>query len=145
MIILDTNVISELLQHVPNAVVASCIDQHPDDEIYITAITVAELLYGAARLPDGRRKQAFTTKVRKIINEGFEDQILPFDKEAATHYAHIYATRRRAGRPVGMADAQIAAVCRQFSAALVTRNVKDFEHTGVEVVNPWEPTPTSPG
>jgi predicted nucleic acid-binding protein len=104
----------------------------------VTAVTAAELMYDVARLPDGRRKWELHLKVEGLLTEDFPDQILPFDAPAATHYAEIVAARERAGRPTSMADAQTAAICRNWSAELATRNADDFADTGVDAVNPWD-------
>jgi len=89
-------------------------------------------------LPEGRRRRELHVKVDGLLTEDFEDQILPFDAPAATHYAGIVASRERAGRPITMADAQIAAICRNWNAGLTTRHVDDFVDTGVDAVNPWD-------
>ncbi len=139
MIVLDTNVVSELMRHAPEAGVARWVDRFPAENVFVTAVTAAELRYGVARLPAGRRKRELFAKVDGLLAEDFQDQVLPFDGLAATHYAEIVAARERAGRPISMADAQTAAICRNWSADLATRNVNDFLDTGVHVLNPWEP------
>jgi predicted nucleic acid-binding protein len=101
-------------------------------------VTAAELRYGVARLPDGRRKRELRIKVEGLLAEDFQDQILPFDAPAATHYAEIVAARECAGRPISMVDAQFAAICRNWSAGLATRSVDDFADTGVNEMNPWD-------
>jgi toxin FitB len=138
VIVLDTNVVSELMRKTPELGVISWVDGFSAAEVLVTAVTAAELMYGVARLPDGRRKRELHAKVEGLLTEDFQDQILPFDARAATHYAEIVASRERAGRPISMADAQIAAICRNWSAGLATRNVDDFVDTGVEAVNPWD-------
>ena len=138
MIVLDTNVISELMRKDAAADVVAWVDRHPGDQVFITAVTAAELLYGVTRLPDGRRKQALAANVRDLIDEDFEDQVLPFSSDSAHHYAEIVASRERLGKPIKMADAQIAAICRQYDLGLGTRNTKDFADTGIRVLNPWD-------
>lgn len=138
MIVLDTNVISELMRQAPDDGVVRWVDRYPSDEVFITAVTAAELAYGVARLPDGQRKTVLAARISELLTEDFQDQILPFDGVAAEHYAQIAATREAAGHPIGMADAQIAAICRRFAACLATRNVKDFVDTGIAVLNPWD-------
>lgn len=139
MIVLDTNVISELARPVPeDSVVAWVNVQH---EVAVTAMTVAELLYGVARLPDGARKLRLAEGLREMIDERLAGNVLSFDRTAASHYAAIVADRDRVGRPIGVADGQIAATCRARGATLATPNVRDFEGVGVTVVNPW----TAPG
>jgi predicted nucleic acid-binding protein len=137
VIVLDTNVVSELMRKAPEPRVVSWVDRFAASEVLVTAVTAAELMYGVARLPEGRRKRKLHIKVEGLLTEDFEDQILPFDAPAATHYAEIVASRERAGSPISMADAQIAAICRNWSVGLATRNVDDFVDTGVNAVNPW--------
>jgi toxin FitB len=138
VIVLDTNVVSELMRKRPQLGVVSWVDRFSASEVLVTAVTAAELMYRVARLPDGRRKRELHVKVEGLLAEDFQDQILPFDARAATHYAEIVASRERAGRPISMADAQIAAICRNWSIGLATRNVDDFVDTGVDAVNPWD-------
>jgi predicted nucleic acid-binding protein len=138
VIVLDTNVVSELMRKAPEPRVVGWVDRFSVSDVLVTAVTAAELKYGVARLPEGRRKRELHAKVEGLLTEDFEDQILPFDAPAATHYAEIVASRERSGRPIGMADAQIAAICRNWSAELATRNVDDFVDTGVDAVNPWD-------
>jgi toxin FitB len=141
VIIIDTNVISELTRQSPEPSVISWLDSLPAADVAITAITAAELLYGVALLPDGRRKAELAEAVRAMISEDFRDRVEPFDVGAAGRYAAVVAERDRLGRPIGMADAQIAAVCRSLGASLATRNTKDFTDTGIDLINPWNPAP----
>ena len=139
MIVLDTNVVSELMRQEPDADIIGWVDRYPADEVFITAVTAAELQYGIARLPAGRRQQTLTAKIAELLAEDFENRILPFDADAAAHYALIATRREHDGRPISMADAQIAAICRRHDAGLATRNTKDFAGTGVVVLDPWRP------
>ncbi|WP_165367386.1 type II toxin-antitoxin system VapC family toxin, partial [Phytoactinopolyspora endophytica] len=136
MIVLDTNVVSELSSPAPEPAVAAWASRHPRDDVFITATTVAELLFGIRCLPDGRRKEELTIRMESVVGQDFDSRVLPFDVGAAKDYALIVSNRRRQGRPISVADAQIAAVCRNVSATLATRNIKDFSDTGVNVVNP---------
>ncbi len=138
MIVLDTNVVSELMRLAPEPAVGRWVDRFPAGDVFVTAVTAAELMYGVARLPEGRRKQELFAKIDGLLTEDFRDQVLAFDGLAATHYADIVSSRERAGRPISMADAQTAAICRSWSAELATRNVDDFVDTGVPLVNPWD-------
>ncbi|MPY79424.1 MAG: PIN domain-containing protein [Actinophytocola sp.] len=140
MIVLDTNVISELMRSEPDPAVVDWVDELPLEAVFITAVTEAELRYGVARLSDGTRKDVLAAKIDALIAVDFEDQVLPFDTDAASHYANIAASRERRGRPISMADAQIAAICRRYQAQLATRNVKDFTDTGIDVTDPWTAT-----
>lgn len=138
MIVLDTNVVSELMRGTPEPNVVMWVDRMVASDVMITAITAAELMYGVARLPEGRRKRDLDNLVRGLLAEDFEGQVLSFDEPAAMHYAEVVAHRERTGRPISMADAQIAAICRNWNAALATRNIDDFADTGVDAVNPWD-------
>jgi toxin FitB len=137
VIVLDTNVVSELMRPEPAAAVLDWVDRQPGAEIYLSAITVAELLYGVARLSDGQRKVDLAERIEALLSDDFEHRIAPFDETAAAHYADIVIHRERTGRPISTADAQIAATCRSHGALLATRSVADFADTGVVLVNPW--------
>lgn len=139
MIVLDTNVVSEVIRVEPNPQVIGWIDGILDDALFITAVTEAELLYGMERLPDGKRKSALAGAIEDIVEGDFRDRILPFDHGAASHYGRIVAGRERVGRPIAAPDAQIASICAFWGATLATRNVADFVGTGIELVNPWDP------
>jgi predicted nucleic acid-binding protein len=136
MIILDTNVVSELMRPDPAPQVAAWVRRRDRRELRMTAITLAEIRYGIARLPAGRRKQILLDTADDIFR-GFSEQVLPVDEAAAEQYAVIASTRERAGRPIQGFDALIAAVCRSRNAALATRNRPDFDGTGIDVVDPW--------
>ncbi|HLM89608.1 MAG TPA: type II toxin-antitoxin system VapC family toxin [Streptosporangiaceae bacterium] len=136
MIILDTNVVSELMRPEPAMQVAGWVRSRDRRELYMTSITLAEIRYGIARLPDGRRKQVLLDTADDIFRE-FSDQVLPVDVAAAESYAVIASTRERAGKPITGFDALIAAACRSRGAALATRNLPDFDGTGIEVIDPW--------
>jgi predicted nucleic acid-binding protein len=138
VIVLDTNVISELTRQAPAPGVLSWLDSLTAAEVATTAITAAELLYGLARMPHGHRKTELGTAVHGLLSDDFQGRVLSFDEPAAQRYAVIVTRRERLGRPIGVADAQIAAICRTIDAALATRNIDDFEETGVELINPWQ-------
>ena len=137
MIVLDTNMVSELMRAEPEPAVASWVRDRDRRELRTTTITIAEVRYGIARLPDGRRKQVLLAAADDIFS-AFGDQVLPVDSAAAEHYAAIASVRERAGQPIPGFDALIAAVCRSRGAALATRNVSDFDGTGVEIIDPWK-------
>jgi toxin FitB len=138
LIILDINVLSELSRQDPDERVLAWFDSQAAAQTGTTAITAAELLYGVARLPDGRRKTGLAEAVRGILDDDLAGRVEPFDAPAAAYYAAIVSARERAGRPISTADAQIAAICRKLRAVLATRNARDFEHTGIELVDPWQ-------
>jgi predicted nucleic acid-binding protein len=137
VIVLDTNVLSELARSTPDEGVLGWLDSLPADEFATTAVTAAELWYGVARLPDGRRKTELADAVDALLNDDFRGFVETFDIRAAARYALIVADRERRGRPISMADAQIAAICYTRHATLATRNIKDFQDTGIELVDPW--------
>lgn len=137
MIVLDTNVISEVFRQQPNANVVAWLESLTGD-VAITAVTLAELLAGVRRLPDGRRKHALAVSIDAALTPyRHNGAVLAFDDAAAVQYADVLAERGRAGLPVSTADAQVAAICRVHRATCATRNIKDFVHTGVELVSPW--------
>ena len=143
MLVLDTNVASELMRPEPTPTVAAWISERDAKELYLTAVSEAELLYGVAIMPTGIRRNALEAAMSRWLDQGFADRILPFDSSAARAYAVIASRRRQAGRPIGGADCQIAAISRSLGAVLITCNVRDFEDTGVDVVNPWTAVRTS--
>jgi hypothetical protein len=138
MIVLDTNVLSEILRPAPSAKVLEWMRAEPVSALFTTTITEAELLYGIALLPDGMRRRSLETVVHSILAEDLAGRILPFDSPAAREFADIAANRRRAGRPISEADARIAAIARSRGAALATRNVADFVGCTVQVIDPWQ-------
>jgi toxin FitB len=137
VIVLDTNVISELARLTPDPGLLCWLDSLAIFDVATTAVTAAELRYGVARLPDGHRKQELTVVIRGILTEDFHGRVLPFDERASVRYADIVAGRQRIGRPIGVADAQIAAICRDLDGILATRNTADFEETGIGLIDPW--------
>jgi len=141
MIVLDTNVVSELMRPSPSTRVLTWVREHEESDLYTSAITLAEIRYGIERLADGRRKQALSAVADDVFGR-FAEQVLPFDARAALRYAAIVSRRERDGPPIDGFDAQIASICQQHSATLATRNVADFEHTGIELIDPWQEHPT---
>lgn len=137
MIVLDTNVVSELMRAEPHPSVLEWLRQNSESGLYTTTITIAEIRFGIARLPDGRRRDSLRQAADEIF-AAFPRQVFPFDLGAANLYADVVVGRERVGRPIEGFDAQIAAICRSQSATLATRNIKDFADTGVPVVNPWQ-------
>jgi predicted nucleic acid-binding protein len=137
MIVLDTNVISELMHPRGEPGVIAWADHQQPSEIFLTAVTSAELRYGVARLPEGRRKADLADRIQRTLEEDFAGRILPLDDGAAVHYADIVVDRERSGVAISSADAQIAAICRHHGASLATRNTKDFVHTGIQLIDPW--------
>ena len=138
MLILDTNVVSESMRRAGDEKVLGWLNRQPESDLYLTAVTAAELMYGVLRLPAGRRRVDLQTEVGVVGDQDFPRRTLPSALAAAKACAAIRAQRERAGRPVGIDDAQIAGICVSRAVTLATRNTKDFEGTGVDLVNPWE-------
>lgn len=138
MIVLDTNVLSEFMRAEPAPRVVAWVDAQPAMDLAISAITVAEILHGIARLPFGKRKQKLEAHAMAMFEEDFAGRILPFDAHAAVEYAALVAGAESKGRTTSMADAHIAAICRSHAALIATRNVRDFEYCGIDVINPWD-------
>ena len=137
MIVLDTNVISELFRSAPNGRVIAWLEALSGD-VAITSVTLAELLTGVSRLPDGRRKAERPPRLDAAIGPFRGGRaILAFDDKAASQYAEVLLAREAAGHPISTADAQIAAICRAHSATCATRDVRGFAHTGVDLLDPW--------
>ncbi len=137
MIILDTNVVSEMMRPKPEATVLKWLAIQPAEDTHMTAITMAEILFGIELLPSGKRREALRTGAGRTFAV-FTSHILPFDERAAHAFSLISSSRRRLGRPISEFDAQIAAIALANDATLATRNVEDFEGCGVKLVNPWE-------
>ncbi|WP_374765227.1 type II toxin-antitoxin system VapC family toxin [Yunchengibacter salinarum] len=138
MIILDTNIVSELLRPVPDSKVEAWLAAQDSGQVYLTAVSAAELRYGVAILADGKRRNTLIGAVDAMLREDFRDRILPFNSAASEAYAIIAADRRGAGRPISQFDCQIAAIGRTHGATVATRNTKDFEGCGIEIVDPWK-------
>ena len=137
MIVLDTNVVSELMRDEPHAEVIVWLDDRPTRELFVTAVTEAEVRTGIAFLPEGKRRRGIAEAADRVLGGLFAGRVLPFDSGTARVYAEIAAARRTAGRPLSLADGQIAAIARSRGMALATRNVRDFADTGVDLINPW--------
>lgn len=137
MIILDTNVISELLRPAPEPKVEHWLSAQDGLNVYLTSISEAELRYGLAIMENGKRRAALVDAVDRILREDLAGRILPFDSAAAQSYATIAVARRAAGRPIALADCQIASIAHIRGATVATRNTPDFEGCGVDLINPW--------
>ena len=137
MIIIDTNVVSELLRPVPEPQVEQWLSEQDGRTVYLTAISEAELRHGLAIMPPGKRRASLTDAVDRILREDLAGRILPFDSDAAQSYAVIAAARRSAGRPIAQPDCQIAAIAHSRSAIVATRNTPDFEGCDIDLINPW--------
>ena len=136
MILLDTNVLSEALKPLPSPIVLRWLAAQEPSSVFTTSVTQAEILYGLATLPPGKRRTRLLAAVEKMLAEEFEGRILPFDEDAARAFAGIVAARDAAGRPISQFDAMIAAIARSHRAAVATRNTADFQHCGIDLINP---------
>lgn len=137
MVILDTNVVSELMMSSPNPSVMEWLETHQPADMFISAISEAELRFGAEILPPGRRRESLLVDIDRMLAINFPGRVLPFDQDAARAYASIAADRRRIGRPIGYADCQIAAIARSVGTAVATRDAGGFRDCGIEVIDPW--------
>ena len=141
MIVLDTNVLSELMKPTSSENVRNWFARQTETNLFTTAINQSEILYGIAALPEGKRREGLQQTAREMFAEDYAGRILPFDSEAAIAFAAIASERKRLGRPISEADARIAAICYAREAAIATRNVADFENCGISIVNPWQESP----
>jgi predicted nucleic acid-binding protein len=137
MFILDTNVISELMRAEPDAHVVRWASSVEAEDFATTAICEAEVLYGLALMPEGRRRTELQRGARVIFDQKLGRRVFPFDSEAAETYARLRAQRTAMGRPMREADAQIAAICAVQACILATRDIADFDNVGLELINPW--------
>jgi predicted nucleic acid-binding protein len=137
MIILDTNVLSELMRPVPVARVVSWVSNHAAVELFTTSITEAEIFYGIELLPKGKRRDGLLAAAEAMFESDFAGRILDFDSNAARVFSRIGARRRALGKPISHADAQIAAIAQLHRAALATHNVADFADCGIRLIDPW--------
>jgi hypothetical protein len=137
MIILDTNVISELMARSPATRVEQWVGARSPTSLYTTSITQAEILFGARLLPRGKRRERVEAAAEALFGRVFAGRVLPFGGDAARMYARIAAERRKRGKPISALDAQIAAISRAAGARLATRNIADFAGCGIEVLDPW--------
>lgn len=137
MIILDTNVVSEPLRPRPDPHVRSWLNRQAPETLYLSAVTVAELMLGVEVLPNGRRRSELRTSVGTVIADVFGDRVLPFDEAVAEAYASLIASARAGGRSVSFADGQIAATASFHGFAVATRDATPFEACGVTVIDPW--------
>ena len=122
---------------IPEADIQAWVSGFPVEQQFFSAVGEAELRYGAAIMPTGRRQDTLVSDIESMLRAAFEGRILPFDSEAAVAYADIASARRAAGRPVPTADCQIAANARSRGMAVATRNVRDFVDMGINVIDPW--------
>ncbi|MBQ7627241.1 MAG: type II toxin-antitoxin system VapC family toxin [Rhodocyclaceae bacterium] len=138
MIVLDTNVISELWRIAPSPVVLAWMDAQAIETLYLSAITVAELRYGLAVMPAGKRRTIYRERLEKEVFPAFAGRVLPFGLEATQAYADLMAQAKTKGKAIGKADGYIAAIAASRNFAVATRDTRPFEAAGLTVINPWD-------
>lgn len=136
MIVLDTNVVSEAMKPEPATTVRDWLDEQAAETLYLSSVTVAELLFGIGALPDGRRKEKLAAALDGMLDL-FDGRILPFDTEAARHYADLAVTARKAGKGFPTPDGYIAAIATAHGFAVATRDASPFKAAGVPIIDPW--------
>jgi toxin FitB len=136
MIVVDTNVISEAMRPQPAASVLNWLNNQDGNQLFITTVTLAEIGYGLRILPEGLRRRQLQSRFEQFVEQAFEERVLDFTASAARAYAEIMGHRKEAGRPMSLPDGQIASIAHRF--AIATRNIKDFEGCGLELINPFE-------
>ena len=137
MILLDTNVISEMMRERPEPAVSAWLNKQPEEEIWTASVVLAEVLSGIEMMAAGRKQKALREAVDGMIAEDFRGRVLDFDLSAARQYGQILSTRRRIGRPIREFDAQIAAIAKVHGATLATRDINDFAGCSLTVIDPW--------
>ena len=140
MFVLDSNVLSEVMRDHPAPAVLDWMDRQPATELFTAANCEAEIRFGIATLPAGARREGLQRSADRVFRSFLRARVLPFDSEAAQRFAVLAADRRRAGHPMSINDAQIAAVAASHGATLATRNTVDFRDCGIRVINPWQTT-----
>lgn len=138
MILLDTNIVSELYKPKPHLSVMEWLDAQPSNLLYLCTPVLAELRFGMECLDAGARKELLRTAIERLENDLYRDQVLVFDKAAASAYARITAARRQSGRPMQQMDAMIAAIALANGATLATRNTRDFTDLGLDLIDPFD-------
>ncbi len=141
MILLDTNVVSELMKSAPDRLVIEWLNRQDSGSLHLSAVTVGEIVYGLSILPDGRRRERLRERFRLFVSRAFEGRIHPYDDAAATVYSELMGARRKSGRPMSLPDGQIAAIVHVLGMTIATRNVKDSDACGVAVINPFQAEP----
>ncbi len=138
MILLDTNIVSEVMRALPAETVLEWLNEQESSTLYVSTITIGEIAYGLRVLPDGKRRSGLNEKFERFIAQGFMQRVLSYDEPSARLYGEVMGGRKDLGRPMSVPDGQIAAIARHNHMAVATRNVADFEHCGIDVINPFE-------
>lgn len=140
MILLDTNVVSELWRPQRSLQVERWVDAQPRSALFVSAVTLGELRYGAHRLPEGRRKELLLRAIGELDTTVFAERILPFDTRCTDIFGRLRADRERIGRPIALADAAIAATALTYDLSLATRNISDFGDLALDLIDPFAPS-----
>jgi len=138
MILLDTNVVSEVMKTRPSDAVVAWLNEQASEKLFVSAITIGEIAYGLRILPDGKRRSGLRERFERFVAVAFDQRVLAYDESAAQIYAELMGDRKELGLPISVPDGQIAAIARVNHLAVATRNVLDFEHCGIDVLNPFE-------
>jgi len=141
MIILDTNVVSEFMTSPPASQVLNWLNSQDVASLYLSTITIAEIGYGLRAMPEGKRRKLLSERFEQFVDEAFTQRILSFDESAARIYGEIMCHRKEMGRPMSNLDGQIAAIARSIGFSVATRNIKDFQHCHIELINPFDAMP----
>ena len=144
MILLDTNVVSEVMRPKPSENVLYWLNQQHSGSLFISSITIAEICYGLRVLPNGQRRQQLEERFEAFVAQGFSGSILNFDESAARAYAELMGQRKEKGCSMNLPDGQIAAVAQVNHLTLATRNIRDFIMCSIELINPFEQPPAAP-
>lgn len=139
MILLDTNIVSEIMAPAPARAVIDWLNRQETVNLYLSTITIAKIGYGLWILPDGKRRRSLEDRFEKFVSHGFEQRILGFDERSARLYPDVMGRRKAMGRPLGVLDGQIASIARANHLAIATRNRRDFEECGLDLIDPFEP------
>lgn len=137
MIVLDTNVVSEVMKVSPSKWVVEWLNALESNSIFISTVSIGEIAFGLRVLPDGNRRRELKDRFEKFVAQAFIHRVLDFDEPAARIYGEVMGHRRELGRPMSVPDGQIAAIARTHGFSVGTRNVSDFEECGVELINPF--------
>lgn len=138
MVIIDTNVVAEMMKPSPSPMVVAWLNSQESSALFLTAISIGEIVYGLRVMPSGKRRLQLEQGFERVLAEAFAGRILAFDEEAARHYGEVMGRRKEIGRSLSVPDGQIASIARARGCAIATRNVRDFTECGVEVINPFD-------
>jgi hypothetical protein len=140
VILLDTNIVSAIMAPAPPPVVIDWLNRQETVTLYLSTITIAEIGYGLWAMRDGKRRRTLEDKFERFVADGFEQRLLYFDERSARLYAEVMGRRKAIGRPMSVLDGQIASIARANDLAVATRNIRDFEECGLDLINPFDST-----